>query len=188
MPQHYNKCRTRYIGLRLWARHINEVGILFKTSKGLRLCGSSSCYITDDVRCFEESCWTSWHNWKVLGCWLYFCCFFLLKSRRDSLSLVVHKLGCDLTTKQMNMVQSVGTAMSPLCENFGKDLIASFVANKSPFDRYLTICATLCKALHLCFVAKINCKKCIPRSTSSISSTKTIHTNQFGPSKDKTTP
>ena len=53
---------------------------------------------------------------------------------------------------------------------------------------YVTICATLCKALHPCFVAKIHCGKCVPPSTSSISSTKTLHTNQSGPSKDKTTP
>lgn len=76
--------------------------------------------------------------------------FFLLKSRRDSLSLVVHKLGCDRTTKPMNILQSEGTAMSPLRENFGKDLIATFVANKSPFNSNNMCCTLHCVASLLC--------------------------------------
>lgn len=68
---------------------------------------------------------------------------------------VVHKLGWDLTTKQMNILQSEGTAMSPLCENFGKDLIASLVANKSPFNRYL--CNNMCYIMQ--GVASLLCGK-----------------------------
>lgn len=163
--QPYNKCRTRYTGLRLWARHINEVGILFKTSKGLRLCGSSSCYITDDVRCFEESCWSSWHNWKALGCWLYFCCFFLLKSRRDSTSCTSWA-GISRRSR-WTFFSPKGRPWVHCVRILAKTWLHLLLpTNRHLIDIYVTICATLCKALHLCFVAKIHCKKCMhPRSS-----------------------